>query len=68
MARVVPIATVLLMMVESWLEKVDVAHRLTDKILDLERKADVHDINLLDSFHRRDIDTNRIVVPGNELL
>ena len=44
----------------------NIANRLADKILDLERVADVQDIDLLDSLDRRDIYSNRIMVPGNE--
>ena len=45
----------------------DVARGLADKILDLERVADMHHIDLVDPPDRRDIHTDHLMVFGNEL-
>jgi hypothetical protein len=52
---------------QSWPKTLNVSCRLTDKILDLKRVADVQDVDLLNSLDRRDIYPNSVMVIGKEL-
>ena len=67
MARVVPIATVLLTTVRVGPEKIDVPRRFANEVFDLEWKADMQNVGLFDSLRGRNVDSDYVMLCGKKV-